>query len=370
MQYTNLQKDSNKLLKKAKRKYINYPFMSSLLDLQSKNYKFYLLTASCLNTYQVENNDVKAGFYCKLKCCPNCNNIRTGIRISNYLHQLPEILHFGTVTVPNCTINKLSGVIKKMLKDFHQIREQCKRKGYPITGIASLEITINIKTKTYHPHIHYLISSVPIWRNKQPYELKYHIKEKVNEYINGYMVGSQQTIKYHNLVNERWLILNPTANENLQNIKPVHTWYKQGENGQQEYGERSVFELFKYLSKPQTPGKILPGQTIAQFKKQEIRKQSIYSKMYDELFTVMKGKRTFFTYNLRLPLTEEQENDQFSKTKAIKSIASEGVYNWQKTGWVSSEGEVLAHYEPTKKEQQINKMLLQKTKKLATIVSN
>ena len=121
-----------------------------------------------------------AANFCKNPSCILCNSRKSEI----IFHQVFKIVHehlkkfpsdiplLLTLTVPNCKGEDLKKLLSKMSSAFNLFSKRSKFKKAVRAWFRSLEITVNEKEGTYHPHYH-LILMVP----------EYYFKKKYNIYI-------------------------------------------------------------------------------------------------------------------------------------------------------------------------------------------
>ena len=103
------------------------------------------------------------GVFCRVRHCPICQWRKTKRWQAIALRHLPIIKRelpkhrwlFLTLTVKNCKFEFLKETIEHLNKSF---RKLVKFKSFPAEGwIKSLEVTINQKTNTVHPHFHVML---------------------------------------------------------------------------------------------------------------------------------------------------------------------------------------------------------------------
>lgn len=339
--------NTNALSKRAKRKYINLPIITKLMHLHgSTNNKKYVQSYYCAEKHIVHDSQKVTSHYCKNRCCSICNHLRSMIRINHYKEWLPKNAQFTTLTVPNCTIEELPELEKKMKRQFRIIREYISRQGIPFQFAANFECTINTEQNNYHPHIHIIHS--PIKTRITGHGLKPYLP---NDYdrkkrIGKYAVGTQQNIYYQNILTDYWLKAFPGATEINQKVIPI------GES------EKHIFQAFKYTTKPFTLAKKEENQNYQQYLQKNKEHLNTFVWMYDALFTIQKGKRYFFQ-NLNAPeITDEQITNKIAEKATLQVKNTPGVYDWQKHDWINKEtGEALANYQPPKNLQHRNQIL-------------
>lgn len=149
--------------------------MSQKIRLRSEN------ILACGTYLELENKNGKAkitsGNFCHDKFCALCSKIRSMKRYSQMLNVLDVLRNDGviygkneviigmiTLTQKNVPISELKDELQTLSKGIKRLI-QSKVWRESILGYAkSLEITYNTKSRTYHPHYHFLV----VW-DKQKY---------------------------------------------------------------------------------------------------------------------------------------------------------------------------------------------------------
>lgn len=336
------------LTKKAKRKYINLPKVQNLLDMQKaqiiplNNRKQYMRTLFCTAAIKVNHDGKTQSEYCKNRACAVCNAIRSAVRLNKFKDHLPKNAQFTTLTIPNCNPDQYPEVWAKMKHNFMLIRKYLAKKGYPFQFVANLEATINEQEKSgnyMHPHFHVLHSWLPlriIGHAKKPYQSK-----KETEKIGKYKVGTQQKILFQNILIDEWLKMYPEAKNYLQHTVPVTD-------------EFNIMEVFKYSLKPFQFKSKSKNQTLTDYENKLVTDHQKYLIIYDKLYSMQKGKRTFFS-NIKT-VTEKQENDEIAK-ESDQTDKAFGTYEWKKSDWINEHGECLSGYIPEYYQQRTNEIL-------------
>lgn len=283
-------KDIGFLGKRARAKTFTAPLSVKLASLDSSLKKSYWNTYYC-NDNLVQEGDKITGKYCNNRWCSVCNRIRTAKLIKGYNVPLSELndKQFVTLTLPNCTGEKLRETIDFMLKLCKEVQEVFKKRhlrgkqDWQLVGIRKLECTYNYKTATYHPHFHFLVEGEVVARE---------------------------------LVNE-WLKRVPTATRQAQDFRRAD--------------EGAETELFKYFSKIVT--KTEKGFTT-------------FVEPLDVIFTAMQGLRVFQPIGLKKDVLEDIEG---IITEEISGIEERFInWKWYKNDWVDKNtGEVLTGYIPS-----------------------
>lgn len=126
--------------------------------------------AETLN-FSVDQNGEKKLYqvwFCKSRLCPMCSwrrALKTSAELEKVLSaavaEYPNSKFlFLTLTVRNCTGDKLKWTLKKLTSAFNRLMKYKKMnciQGY----VRSTEITVNEKDGTYHPHLHVLLMVTP-----------------------------------------------------------------------------------------------------------------------------------------------------------------------------------------------------------------
>lgn len=107
--------------------------------------------------------------FCKNRLCPMCN-WRRSLKIFNQVSNVVQYIEncdekyeyiFLTLTVVNCSADKLNETLDNMQKAFHRFINRKRVKTAVHGYIKSLEITRNNKTGEYHPHYHCVLAVKP-----------------------------------------------------------------------------------------------------------------------------------------------------------------------------------------------------------------
>lgn len=108
-----------------------------------------------------------SGNLCRDRMCPICGWRLSLSRYSQMLACL-DMLNTSlsendircsmlTLTLRNCTIDKLHDTLVSMSRAWHLLSKQAYFKRAVFAWARSIEITYNVKKKTYHPHMHILL---------------------------------------------------------------------------------------------------------------------------------------------------------------------------------------------------------------------
>lgn len=191
-----------KLTKRAKAKHLTNAYTQRLALLNSPLKKSYNNTFYGCCTSLIQQEDKITSKYCNNRWCIVCNRIRTAKMINEYYPILTELKdkHFVTLTVPNIPGVLLRWQIKDMIKKTQLIVKQI-RKTKELKGLRKLECTINLFTRHFHPHFHFVVEGE-------------HIAKEIVQ---------------------RWLKMNPDASPKAQDIRIAD--------------DGTMLELFKYFSK-------------------------------------------------------------------------------------------------------------------------
>lgn len=118
-----------------------------------------------LNSGEVsEHGRLHNANFCRDLLCPMCQWRKSLKQIS----QLSKVLNhemikgrykpvFITLTIPNVPYDKLSEGINACLKSFDRLMKRKKYKSLIMGYYRSLEVTVNRRTHTFHPHLHVLV---------------------------------------------------------------------------------------------------------------------------------------------------------------------------------------------------------------------
>ena len=232
---------------------------------------------------------------CRNRFCLNCQ-----ILINSYhAHKLKPIIenlkkegysaYMLTLTVPNCEYKDLNKTIKKMNNCWNKFFKKYnaddlrswKNRYVKIDGaIKVLEVTVNEKTQTFHPHFHILLLTMIDKKEKENY---------LKPFIQGRWSYKRQAYNYHSKLAQQMMVLwsmlyndvritdknyfnwsvNPNDPENLE--INLQEFYEKGDNDDTEkaieddipntagfkellkyttkFDEINSYEVFKYLEK-------------------------------------------------------------------------------------------------------------------------
>lgn len=246
--------------------------------------------------------------YCKNRWCYTCNRIRTAININNYAPEINKMGHpfFVTLTKPTVLINDLPGQIEDMEKSWRALYKLSKDKRKEPFKCGIYLKGVRSMECTIRPNGHY----------------HYHFHIIVDGWANAEYIRSE------------WLKRNESSKESAQDVRPAD--------------KGALMEVFKYAIKTSV----------------NLQKDTDYKRL-DEVFQVLKGKRTVSTFGgLK---TAKNENEDFdiesqvvSEMMQLKLGNFESVWKWEQLlfDWVNIEtGELL-----------INEPLPDKIKKIVTTI--
>lgn len=121
-----------------------------------------------------KNKRVVGGVFCRNRICPVCNRRYAAAKwarmyqIANQIAQEKEYCFlFFTVTVKNVIPTQLSDSINHLMKSIDRLHKRAIFKNNVLGYFRSLEITFNEKTKTFHPHYHYLLCVHKTYKENQ-----------------------------------------------------------------------------------------------------------------------------------------------------------------------------------------------------------
>lgn len=291
-----------KINKRARAKFTQEPLLRALIGLNTRYQNRYIDTLNCSELIYREGGKLKSR-YCRNRWCKVCNRIRTGLLINGYseaLENMPD-KQFVTLTIKNVGAEKLRPAIKQMLKTCRKIQERRRKfdKLPGINAIRKLECTFNPDNNTYHPHFHFIVSSLE--------EAEYLKKAWINFY--------------------------PEANEKAQDIRPAY----------------NSAELFKYFTK-------LTSKTSLEARKYKsgtikITNEYIYPEAIDIIFQAIEKIRIIQPMGKITMVKDEIDELQAEDIdETISQEEADTFYLWSNHYWFSPyTGTVLSSFKPTKK---------------------
>jgi hypothetical protein len=287
------------LKRRAKAKFSQNNLMRIMAKLESPYSEKYDDTQNC-SSVLIQTGNKLTSRYCKHRWCRICNRIRTGKLINGYEKALEQMKdkQFLTLTVKNCTGDKLRETIEKMLKQFRLIQDLRRKQKKPLLKcIRKIECTYNPDTNEYHPHIHLIIE--------------------------GFRAGSELTCE--------WLKRNPTADLKGQDIRECY----------------DAIELFKYFakltSKSSRDSKHYKGSKL-------INDEWHYPEALDTIFRSIENIRIIQPMGGIKMVNDEIEE---LETKEVEDIQEENtIWIFKGSDWIdTSTGEMLTGYFPTERER-------------------
>lgn len=283
-------KGLSNLQKRARVKYIQTPKLKLLLNhatILGDDTKGYQRALNCADSLIYDNGKYKS-HYCFNRACNVCNRIRTGNLIDKYGNDFDALIepYFVTLTAPNVKGEFLDEEIKRMTKIIRKIANNGRKIGVLFKGIRKLEITYNINTGYFHPHFHFIVEG---------------------EIESGYLL-------------EKWLKYNPEAYKGAQDRKKAN--------------KDSLKELFKYAVKDTDAKRAIPIHAL------------------HTIFKSLKGKRTFQSMGYFAQDIEQVENETPVLIAEKTDFDDLGILTWNDNlhDWISTQGEKLSYYLPTKKD--------------------
>lgn len=285
----NISPEKSNLQKRAKSKAFTQSYLFDLIDLNSNLSKSYWQTYHCSNVVLQEGEKITSR-YCNQRWCLTCNRIRTAKMINGYSGELNKLDNAQFVTLT------FPNVKAKDLK-------------LTIQGMATnlKKIRKNLK-KTYG----YTLKGL------RKYECTYNATTNTyNPHYHLIIEGKEQSEQVINL----WLKQYPTAKRKAQDMTPVN--------------DETITELCKYFTKV-------------------ISKDNDYNpKALDIMFRASKGLRTFQPIGIKKEVSEDIEEIQAQTIDWIEPQNEVFVYEKEVFDWVSSAGEVLSDYQPTKEDYKV-----------------
>lgn len=197
---------NEKLLKRARKKFLSVSLVRDLVKItDSPLNKGYAITFGCCDTLELnEAGELRSLFYCRRRWCQTCASINMATLIDKYYAALQDLheLYFVTLTVPNCTAERIPDTIGYMASTWRRITDAARKAGRPMRGLRKIELKVG-KGGGYHPH--------------------YHI-----------IVETEATAKW---IESEWLRRLPQCSEKAQDVRKV------------ENLESALLELMKYATK-------------------------------------------------------------------------------------------------------------------------
>jgi hypothetical protein len=279
--------DNEKLLKRARKKFVNGRFALALIHFNPDSVliKGYKNTFYCNRVLKVEENKV-TGTYCKNRWCVVCGSIRTAQLINGYLKQLTELkdAQFVTLTLPTVLEQDLPVRIKKMEEEWRKITDLAlKMKLVNFKGVRKIECTIRPEAK-YHYHYHLIIEDKS---------------------------------------NAEWLISQWLKRFSEADAQAQH--FKKADRG-------SYVELFKYFTK-----------IISKVENND-RALANFGRL-DVIFRSLIGKRTYQPFGGFKKVNEDIDAEL--NATIIPNTFEGKIWRWVQQDWISEFGEVLTNFQPS-----------------------
>lgn len=279
-----------KLRKRARAKWRTVPLAVELAGLGSELEQSYRNTVYCSHCLRQEGDRLEA-HYCGNRWCLLCNRIRTARLINAYE---PILKGWGdrwfvTLTVENCTGDRLPAVLDGMLRAWQSCRSRLNRTlDCRLVALRKTECTSR-REDDYHPHFHAVVQG----------------REAAEALV------------------EAWL-----------KFAPKWTGQRVELAGQdvRECDENGLKELFKYFTKLSSDGRRIPAGRL------------------DVIFRAMKGRRVFQPCGFTLPDEEDPEELEVAGvTPAVSQLGREVTWTWdqEEADWIDeATGECLTGHEP------------------------
>lgn len=279
------QSEKTKLQKRAQAKWITQSVVRLLLTLDSPLKKYYKNASFCCSVMRVRDGKAETQ-YCNTRICNVCNRIRTAKAITNYVPQFEGFTNYAiTLTDQNCKGSELKHNLRKYKLDFKIIRRRLQRLGLVVDGIVKVEITHNLSTGLYHPHLHLIVRCASV---------------REGEFL------------AQSIVNE-WLSLRGTANVKAQHYTITD--------------EGSFKELFKYTTKSGT---------------KEEDYIAVHPESLDVIMRAQYNTRSFQPFG-KIRVASEEVNEIVEAQEPIN--ATPGKYLWVVNDWYNLyTGEALSYY--------------------------
>lgn len=113
--------------------------------------------------------------FCKDRLCPMCNWRRSKKIFAQVSDVLDEVEKDGlrflflTLTVRNCAFNELEETVTALLDGWRRLYLKKAFKDAVLGTFRTLEITVNRKTCTFHPHLHVILAVNPSYFKSRTY---------------------------------------------------------------------------------------------------------------------------------------------------------------------------------------------------------
>jgi hypothetical protein len=293
------------LKKRARSKWYTDAVVSKLKYLPNTILKKYYSHAwnCCCKLYQ--NGQKLSARWCNTRICHQCNRLRTAKLMNGYIDQLGNLtdLDFVTLTRKNCTKEELKDVVLDMLKKASLIQRYIREKlKIEINGIRKLEITYNSVTKTFHPHLHYLVDKGA-----------------------GHILVDEWLKRNIGVTQKQGWDKNKKCFVDIQDVRKAD--------------QKSLNEIFKYSTKIMSHK---TGQII------------FHLEAIDTIMEAMYKRRSIQTFGKIKKVDEEIDGEELNAQKYEELEDTNGgiiEWIWIKNDWISGEtGNKLTGYDPSKIE--------------------
>ena len=279
------------LQKRARSKAFTNSFIFDLIDLNTNLQKAYWSSYHCASIVLQDGKKISSR-YCNQRWCLTCNRIRTAKMINGYKEPLAELKEPQFVTL---TIPNIKAkYLKSTIEDMNTSLKAIRK---------NLKKTYNIELK-----------------GLRKYECTYNKKENsYHPHFHLILESKEASTKLIDL----WLNKYPKASRKAQDLRPAN--------------EESIIELCKYFTKV-------------------ISKDNDYNpKALDIMFRAAKGKRTFQPIGIKKTVSEDIEEIQAQEIDFKEPQVEIWQYERKYFDWVSSQGETLTEYKPTKEDYKVIK---------------
>lgn len=273
-----------------------------LIDLHSENERAYWRMYRCTQLIYQDGYEMTTR-YCNNRFCIVCGRIRTAKAMNAYMAELKamEELRFVTLTIKAVRVEDFQDAVRGMQSTFRRILDKQRKRGAPMRGIRKLEANYNEKAGTYNPHFHILMEGE----------------------------AEAQTLL------AEWLERYPQNSKDAQSIENAD--------------EATVIELFKYFTK---------------IFKEEDGRFKIHPRAMDDLYTNLKGRRTFQPFGGVRAQTEtdktEEVIEQF-REELENEIQAVWLWSDEQTDWIDfNTGQCLTGYTPDKDTRRMRRELRKK----------
>lgn len=104
-------------------------------------------------------------WFCHSRLCPMCNwrrSVKQGYHLNCILQKALDFYPKGcflflTLTEKNCVAEELKNLLKAMTKGFMRLSQYKKVKKNLLGYVRTTEVTVNERTREYHPHMHIIL---------------------------------------------------------------------------------------------------------------------------------------------------------------------------------------------------------------------